>query len=165
MEKRFFIHRLDRASDVAVSILERIGRLAAWPKKIFQRRREQIAELRRVIVPLVRDLRSVMAEIIKVQPEGPIRQKTNQFAKLVEVGRFAVWSKSHHLVFIAVVREPEILRQRLVEHPKRVRKIDPLRDRKIGPASETPGRAGKISKTVDRHSDGLLEWRHVEGRG
>ena len=53
MEKRFFIHRLHRAGDVAMPILERIGRLAPRPEKVFQRRREQIAELRRVIVPLI----------------------------------------------------------------------------------------------------------------
>ena len=53
MEKRLFIHRLDRAGDVAVPILERVGRLAPRPEKVFQRRREQIAELRRVIAPLI----------------------------------------------------------------------------------------------------------------
>src|SRR5262245_16267523 len=106
-----------------------------------------------------------MAEKIKVQPEGPIRQKAYQLAHVPEVGRFAVWSESHHLVFVAVVRETEILRERLVEYPERVRKIDPSCDRKIRPCSKTPGRAGKISKAIDRYSDGLLEWRHVERRG
>ena len=128
MEERFLIHRLDRAGDVAMPILERIGRLAPWPEKVFQRRREQIAELRRVIAPLVRDLRSMVAEILKVQPKGPIRQEMDKLAHGLEVRRLAVWSEPHHLVFVAIVRKPEILRERLVKHSERVRKVDPLRN-------------------------------------
>ena len=107
----------------------------------------------------------MMPEIIQVQPERSVGQEMNKLAHVLEVRRLAVWSEPHHLVFVAVVRKSEILRKRLVEHPERVRKIDPLRDRKIGTGSETPSRAGKISKAVDRYSDRLLERRHVEGRG
>ena len=37
-------------------ILKRIGWLAARPEKFLERRREQVAELRRAVIPLVRDL-------------------------------------------------------------------------------------------------------------
>src|SRR5262245_9990500 len=104
----------------------------------------------------------MMAEIIKVQPEGSIRQETDKLSHAFEIRCFAVWREPHHLVFVAVVRESEILRQRLVEDAERVRKIDSLRHRKIRSRSKAPGRAGKISKTVHRYSERLLERRHVK---
>src|SRR5262245_15648333 len=105
-----------------------------------------------------------MAEIIKVQSERPIRQEADKLVHIREAGRFAVWSEPHHLIFVAVVQKPEILCQRLIENPKRVRKIDTLRNRKIGGASKTPCRAGKIPKAVYRYRNRLLERRHVECR-
>ena len=56
MEERVFVHHLHRAGNVAMPILQRIRRIAARPKKFLQRRREQFAELRRAVIPFVRDL-------------------------------------------------------------------------------------------------------------
>ena len=89
----------------------------------------------------------------------------NELAHGIEVGRLTVWSEPHDLVLVAVVRKAEILRERLVEYPERVRKIHPLRCRKIAPSRKTPSRAGKIAKTVNRYGHGLLEGRHVKGGG
>ena len=54
MEERLFVHRLHRARDVAMPILERIVGCAARAEQRLQRGREQIAEFRRAVRPLVR---------------------------------------------------------------------------------------------------------------
>ena len=57
MKERLFVHRLHRAGDVAMAVLERIVGLAARPKQFFERRREQIAEFGRAVSPLIAILR------------------------------------------------------------------------------------------------------------
>ena len=62
--------------------------------------------------------------------------------------------------------ETEILRERLIEDAKRVRKIDTLPSILIDlTVSDTPGGAGKIAKTIDRNDDRLIERRNVKGGG
>ena len=69
MKKRFLVHRLHRAGDVPVPLLQRrVGR-ARGTEQVFQRRREQRAHRRRAVLPLVVDLLAVMAEIRGVERE------------------------------------------------------------------------------------------------
>ena len=89
----------------------------------------------------------------------------NELAHGIEVGSLTVWSEPHHLVLVAIVRKAEILRQRLVEYAERMRKIHPRAAERFAPARQAPRRAGEIAKTVDRYGHGLLEGRHVKGRG
>ena len=84
MEECFLIHRLDRAGDVAVPILERIGRLAPRSEKVFQRRREQIAELRGAIAPLIRDLLIDDGGNKQGSAEGPVRQEPDNLAHVLD---------------------------------------------------------------------------------
>ena len=53
MKERLFIHRLHRAGDIAVPILERIFGPAPRAQQLLERRRKQIAGLRRRVFPLV----------------------------------------------------------------------------------------------------------------
>jgi hypothetical protein len=46
IEEGFLVHRLHRARDVAMPLLERIVWSAAWAQQILKRRAEQVAEFR-----------------------------------------------------------------------------------------------------------------------
>ena len=125
-------------------ILERIGRLAARPEQLLERRREQIAELRRAVGPLIGDLLLVMAEIRRGRARSvPSGFKPHDLAHGVHGGRLAVGSKPHHLVLVAVVRKAEILRQRLIEDAERMRKIDAAVDRDLRAAARRPRRRSR----------------------
>jgi hypothetical protein len=63
MKERFFVHRLHRPRDVAVPVEQWTVWLAGRPKQVFERRREQVGELRRAAGPIERDGLPVMPEM------------------------------------------------------------------------------------------------------
>ena len=67
IEKCLLVHRLRRAGDVAVAVLERFVGLAARPQQLLERRRKQIAELRRAVIPLIGNSLPVMAEKAQIE--------------------------------------------------------------------------------------------------
>ena len=69
-KERLLVHRLHRARDVAVALLERIVGLAARPQQLLERRREEIADLRRAVATGRRPAR-VMAEVAQIEPNAP----------------------------------------------------------------------------------------------
>ena len=113
-----------------------------------------------------RSARSMVAKILEVELEGAVGQERHDLAHGIEVRRLAIRRKPHHLVFVAIMGKAEILRQRLVEDAERMRKIHAAvlpRDR--SPLPDAPSRTGEIAEAVDRNDHGLLERRHVKGRG
>ena len=116
-------------------------------------------------VPLVVDLLAVMAEVVEVELEGPVVAQPHDLAHRVEVARLAVGREAHHLVLVAVVREAQVLRERLVEDAERVREVDALRRRRSRVPRPTPHAAlAKSPKPSTETTDGLVERRDVEGR-
>ena len=112
-----------------MAILERIGRLAAWPKQLLERRRKQIAELRRAVHPLISDVLAMVAEKAQIELESAVWEQAHDLAHGVQECGLAVGSKPHHLVLVAVVRKAEILRQRLIKDAER------MRENRRGPTS------------------------------
>src|SRR5262249_59810590 len=80
-------------------------------------------------------------------------------------GWIAVSGEPHQFVFVAIVRETEILRHRLIEDTERVRKQHPAIERQQGIVATAPCRTGKITKAVNRYDIGVAKWRNVECRG
>src|ERR1022692_1307549 len=145
VEEGLLIHRLHRAGDVAVALLERILWASARAEQIFQRLREEIGKRRRASLPGVGRLVAVMAEVGEVQLEAAVRSELHDLAHLVQLAGLAVRREAHHLVLIAIVREAEILGQRLVEEPKRMREVDAPLYREFVTAADAPGRAGEVA--------------------
>src|SRR5262249_24481290 len=81
-----------------------------------------------------------------------------------EIARRTVRRESHDLVLVAVMREAEILRERLVEDAERMRKRHAAADIDVAAAPQPPGRGGEIARPVDRNANRFLERRHQERR-
>ena len=129
MKERLLVHRLNRAGDVAVTILERIVGLAARAQQFLERWRKQIAELRRAVGPLIGDTLAMMPEIGEIERIAAIGL-SDDLAHGVHEGGLAVRRKPHDLVLVAVMRKAEILGERLIEDAERMRENRPdLRSR------------------------------------
>ena len=163
MEEGLLVHRLQRAREVLVPLLQRLVAPARRPEQIRERRRIERPDRGRAVVPLVLDLLAVMPEAVEVQPKAPALLQRHDLAHRVEIRRLAVRRQSHHLVFVAVVRKAEELRDRLVEDAERVRKIDALLDLDRGAAAHAPRRAGEVAEAVDGNDHRLRERRPVKG--
>ena len=111
-------------------------------------------------------LLAVMAEVAQVELEGAVVLELHDLPHRVDEARLAVGREPHHLVLVAVVREAEILRQRLVEDAERMREVDAAVDREMRRPRPTPQRAlREVAEAVDRDADRLVEGRDEEGRG
>ncbi len=62
-----------------------------------------------------------MREIFKAEPEGQRPIGAHDAAKFVQISGLAIGGEAHHFVFIAELPEAEILRERGVIHPQRMR--------------------------------------------
>src|SRR5205085_12621252 len=102
------------SGDVAVPILERIIGLAPRPKKIFERWREQIPDLRRPVSPIVRESR-LMNEVDEIKFERAVCGQANYLSHSISVNGPPVRIKPHDLVFVAIMRKAEILGQRVIK--------------------------------------------------
>src|SRR5207247_2164278 len=69
IEECLFVHGLHRASDVAMPIQQWMFGAATRAQKLFERRREQIAEFRRPGRPLICNRFPVMAKILQIELE------------------------------------------------------------------------------------------------
>ena len=83
---------------------------------------------------------------------------------LVDEARLAVGRETHDLVLVAVVREADELRHRLVEHAERMREVDAAVDRDRAALAQPPGRGGEIAEAVDRHRHRPVVGRDQESR-
>ena len=115
-EERFLVSRLDRARDVFVFLLNRLVRLARRSEKIDQGTPIKRADLRRAILPGIRNVSDVVPKKFQVQSKTAIGLNADDFAKRFEKVRFAVRGESHHFVFVAVMRETEILGKRRIKN-------------------------------------------------
>ena len=84
MKECLLIHRLDRAGDVAMAILERVGRQAPRPQQLLERRRKQIAELGRSVRPLIGHVFAMMAEEFQIELEAAVWKQAHNLAHGVE---------------------------------------------------------------------------------
>ena len=164
VEERLLVHRLRRAGDVLVTLLQRLILAARRAEPLRKLAREQGPHHGLAVLPCVLEFLAVMAEAREIQREAAIALEPHDAAHGLEVFRLAVGRQAHHLVFVAVVRKADELRDRLVEHAERMREMHAPIDADLAAAAQAPSRAGEIAEAVHRHANGLLEWRHVEGR-
>src|SRR3972149_3742707 len=106
-----------------------------------------------------------MTKVREVQTKSPVVLQVHDATHLVQVTRFAIGCESHHLVFIAVVRESQVLGHRLIKNSQGMRKIDFALDVYPRATPDAPGSAREIPKAV--HGDGkrFVKRRDQEGRG
>ena len=79
--------------------------------------------------------------------------------------RLAVGRQAHHLVFVAVLREAEELRERGVEQAERVRELDAAADVDVVAAADAPHDAAEVAEPVDRDDRRFVERRGEERAG
>src|SRR4051794_8975138 len=104
----------------------------------------------------------MVPEIFQIQLEGAVVEQVDDTPHLVQPSRLAVGREPHDLVLVAVMREAEKLRHRLVENAERMREIHPAVYVHVTAPANAPGGAGEIPKAIDRYRDGFFEWRYQE---
>ena len=166
MEKGLLIHRLHRAGDVPVPLCP-AARPSRAPARADPPAPGRTASRPPASRPPTR-IRSSPCDGGSSRASSrnePSSCSLHDPAHLVQIPRLAVRREPHHLVFVAVMRKAEILRQRLVKDAERMRKIDPILHLDSGPATDAPRGAGEIAEAVHRHDHRLLERRDMKRRG
>jgi hypothetical protein len=125
MEKGLLVHRLNGTRDIAVVILQGVGRLPPRTEQPFKLRGEEITKLGRPRSPLIRDPFAMMSKIRGIELELTTRPQPNDFPHRVHCDRTPVRGKTHHLVLVAVARESKVLSHGLVKYAEGVREINP----------------------------------------
>src|SRR5947208_10156557 len=100
----------------------------------------------------------MMAEIIEVQLKPSIIHQPDDVAHRRHSRGCAIGRQAHYLVLVAIVREAEVLGQRLVEDAERMREVHPPFHSYVGPAADPPSGAAEVAEAVDRNDDRLVEW-------
>ena len=106
-----------------------------------------------------------MAKICEIELVGSIGSKPYDLSHGVHECRLAIGREAHDLVFVAVMRKAQILRQRLIEDAERMREIHASVDGDGLASADPPRSAGEVAEAVDRDDDGFGERRNMEGRG
>src|SRR5205823_1035870 len=109
------------------------------------------------VAPRHLDAIGPVAEVRQVELEPAARLEVDQGFDLTHVTRFAVRREAHDLEFVAVVREAEILREREIQQPERVRKVHALADMEAGALDLSPRRADEIAEAVNRAHGRIVE--------
>src|SRR5581483_11822632 len=86
-------------------------------------------ERRLAALPGIRDTLPGMAKVSEIETERFALPRHDHFAQGIDLGRLPVRREPHDLVFVAVMREAEVLRERLVEDPERMREVHLVLDR------------------------------------
>ena len=84
----------------------------------------KLANFRSAVVPTIRNVIGVMAEVAQVQLELSIVRNLDQPAHLPDELRLAIRRQSHHLVFVTVMGEADELRNCRIKDSERMREIN-----------------------------------------
>src|SRR5262249_33233596 len=106
----------------------------------------------------------VVAKECEVELEAAAIRQFDDLAHLAETSGRPIGRQAHDLVFVAVMRKSQVLRQRLVKDAERMREMDPALDPGVAATPDAPGGAGEVAKPVDRDDRGFLERRQMKGR-
>ena len=128
VESGAFERDLQRGCD---RLVLRLQRILAPPRRAEQRlelRRKHRTKRRRSILPRHLDAFRPVPEVRQVELETAVVVQLDQRFDLAHESRLAVRRKAHHLEFIAVVGEAEVLRDRQIQQPQRVGEEHPSLD-------------------------------------
>ena len=162
VQVRLLEHPLERGGDVAVSLGQLAPRLAGGAERLLHPVREESPDRGRLLVPRHVDALLVVHEEVELELE-PVAVELHQLAHSIEeLLGVAVRRETHHLALVAVLREPEPLRDGRVEDPERVREQDAVEDleRVVAPVAEH--RRGEVAEPVERQHRRLVERRDEE---
>src|ERR1043166_1028158 len=106
-----------------------------------------------------------MAKVIEVQTKLPARFGANDVAKFIHVTRLAVGGQSHHLAFVAVVRETDELCRGGIDDAGRVWVFNLVQHIDRVAIADGPHRRDKISEAVDRKQGGAIKGRYIKRTG
>src|SRR5262245_38541173 len=122
-------------------ILKRVGRLAPRPQQVLKRGRKQIAELGRSVRPLIGHVFAMVAEEFQIELKAAVWKHAHKLAHGAQERGAAVRREPHHLVLVAIMRKPKILRECLIEDAERMWEIYSAIGRDFGAICRTPSRA------------------------
>ena len=90
----------------------------------------------------------MVREVVEVQLET-IALGRNELAHLRDQRGFSVGRETHHLVFVAILREAQIQRERVVKKSERMRIMDAEKRRDLIPFSRCEHRAHEVAHSID----------------
>src|SRR5689334_8186966 len=157
MEESFLIHCLHGASDVLVALRQWFFAVSRGPEQVDEGHRVKGPDLRGSVLPLIFDLLAVMPEVGEIQFEAAAVLQANNAAHVLHVARLAIRCQAHHLVFVSVMREPEVLGQRFIEDAQGMGEVDFVVNPDLTSGTATPCRARKVAKAIDRNDRRLGE--------
>ena len=106
-------------------VLEGRRRIARRPEELRQLvAPEASAGGNAVLYLVVCALARGVAEEPQVEREGAVFLETNDLLHLLDIGRLAIGREAHDLVLVAIMREADELRHRLVEDAQRMWEIN-----------------------------------------
>src|SRR5262245_51739329 len=95
---------------------ERLPRPPRWTEQQLEFRGEYRSDLRLTVVPRHRHTARPMCEIRQIEIEVALIADMHELTNPLREDGFAVRGEPHDLELVAVLRKPEELRQREVEH-------------------------------------------------
>ncbi len=153
---------LQRGGDVHVPLLDRIARLAGRPERLDEPVGEDRRDRRLALVPDHVDALLVVGEPVEIEEEEVFVRRDDVAQRPAVRLRVAVRREAHHLPLVSVVREAEVLGQRGVEHPERVREEDAVEHLDRAAAADRGEGRAEVAEAVDREDRRLLEGRDEE---
>ncbi len=107
----------------------------------------------------------MVAKEFQIKLELTCREQAHNLAHGLDEQGMAIRRKAHHLVFVAIMRKSEVLRECLIENTERMRKIHAAMNRDFGLRCRAPGRAREIAETIDRDNRRLIKRPDMKCRG
>src|SRR6185295_10951921 len=153
VQQHILCHRLQRASQVAVAVGERLARCTRRPESLYKL---TFKGLKHAIL--------VVAEIFLADRESPSRFEVHNFAHVVHKSGIAAGCQRHHCALLEWLKS-EVLGNESVDHADAVEEVAmplPLND--MPGARESTGR-GVVAIAIDDENAGLLKRRDKEDRG
>ena len=165
VERGLLVDDLERVGEVLMVRRELLVGVAGGAEQIGHRVRVDAAERGVALVPLHLDAVGPVAEVVEVELERAARHQIHQLADLLDARGLPVWREPHHLELVAVVEEPEVLRDGRVEHPERVREVRPVDDVEVAAPPLRERRRDEVAEPVNGRDGGLVERRAEKGAG
>src|SRR5258705_3062885 len=109
VKPNFFQTKLQTCRDIPFAISQRGAGRPRWTKRAGKLVGKNTPYDRRPLVPGHLHTFRVMTEVIEIKAKLPVFFGAYNVAKLVDKSRLSVWRQSHHLAFVAVMRETEKL--------------------------------------------------------
>src|SRR6266850_6961494 len=124
VKANLFQTQLQACCDVAFAIGEWPTSRVARTKCMRELVGKDAAYYGRTLIPRHVHTFRVMAEILEIQSKLAIFLSANDLTKLIDKTWLAVWGKSHHFAFIAIMREADELRRGCVDYARGMRVLD-----------------------------------------